>query len=87
VYLEYFSRGGAGHLKRGLAGLQLDDPLVLGDRIPFLDEQLQDIARVDAVAEIGEFDFGGHGGGFGVQGSGFRVQMCCTMRSLVLAPN
>jgi hypothetical protein len=37
--------------------------LILGDDIAFLHEQFEHVARVDAVAEVGKFDFDGHGGG------------------------
>jgi hypothetical protein len=53
--------GGAGHLERGLAGLDFEDALILLDDIAFSDKQLQDITRVDAIAQVGHFDFDRHG--------------------------
>jgi hypothetical protein len=35
--------------------------LILLDDIAFSDEQLQDITRVDAIAQVGHFDFDRHG--------------------------
>ena len=65
---------GTGDLQRRLAGFQLDDPLVLGDDVSLFDEQFQDIAAVDAIAEIGKFDFGGHvvNLGLGIWNLGFQ---------------
>ena len=80
VDLEHLAGGGAGHLQRGLAGFELDDALVLGDDVALFDEQLQDIARVDAVAEVGKFDFGGHGSRVSGEWSGVEWFGMCETR-------
>src|SRR5204862_2513970 len=48
------------HFDRRLVGLELEDALVLGDRVADLDEDVQDVAALDAVPEIGDLEFGGH---------------------------
>ena len=49
---------GARHRRRHfdcrLVGLELEDALVLGDRVADLDEDVQDVAALDAVAEVRE---------------------------------
>jgi hypothetical protein len=63
------ARGRTGNLQGRLARFQLNDPLVFGDRVALVDEELQHVARIDAFAEVRKFDFNRHR----VQGSGFRV--------------
>jgi hypothetical protein len=73
VNLGDLARGRAGNLHRRLAGFQLDDPLVLGDDVAFLDEQFENVAGIDALAEIRKLDFDRHMGQFKVPGSKFKV--------------
>ena len=44
------------HFDRRLVGLELEDALVLGDRVADLDEHVQDVAALDAVAEVGDVE-------------------------------
>jgi hypothetical protein len=72
VDFENLAGGGAGNLKRGFAGLELQNALLLRHGLAYLDEDLQDIAGVDTFAEVGEFYFNGHkiwDWGFGIWGS------------------
>ena len=54
----------AGHRRRHfdgrLVGLELEDGLILGDRVADLDEDVQHVAALDAVPEVGNLEFGGH---------------------------
>jgi hypothetical protein len=50
-----------GDLDRRLVGLDLDERIVLGDRLADLDEPAGDLALADALAEIGELELVGQG--------------------------
>jgi hypothetical protein len=51
---------GAGHLEGRLASLDFEDALILFDHIPFFDEQFQHVTRLDAIPQVGHFDFDCH---------------------------
>src|SRR5690606_17899800 len=48
------------HFDGGLVGLELDDRLILFDRVTGFDEHREDVASLDALAERGQRDFVGH---------------------------
>jgi hypothetical protein len=49
------------HLQCGLAGFELDNALILGNNVPFFDEQLEHVARINTITEAGKLDFNWHG--------------------------
>ena len=54
--LDLFDRAGdrRRHFDRRLVGFELEDRLILGDRVARLDQDAQDVAGVDVLAELGE---------------------------------
>ena len=54
VDLGHFAGMAAGDFDRGLVGLQFDNALFFLDLIAFADQDFQDVAGLDAVAQIRE---------------------------------
>ncbi len=52
--------GGGGHLDRRLGGLDLDEGLIDRDGVAGCDQDGDNVDAVDALAELGDGDGGGH---------------------------
>ncbi len=61
--LQHGSRPRGRDLDRRLVGLHLDERLILVDRLPLRDEPARDLGLGEALAEVGQLELVGHGGG------------------------
>ncbi len=57
--LDFLDDAGDGgrNFDGGLVGLELDDRLILGDRVADLDEHAGDVALLDVLTQFGNFEF------------------------------
>ncbi len=62
VNLRHLTADRARNGNDGFVGLDLDHILLRTDRIPFVDQQADDVAGGDVLAEIRQFEFSGHKG-------------------------
>jgi hypothetical protein len=58
--LEHFASHWTGECNGRFVGFEFHQALIGLDGIPFLDQQLQHIARIDSFAEPREFNFNCH---------------------------
>jgi hypothetical protein len=58
--LDNFAGGVGRHVRGGFIGFNFQEGLVFGDGVAHLDEQFQDFAGFDTIAQARQFDFAGH---------------------------
>ena len=60
VNLSYLAGFRAGYLHRRFVGFNLDNTLIFGDVLSFLDEDLQNVPGLDTVSQVREFYINSH---------------------------